>query len=147
MSQKTYVLKTVCCILHFFSPSFLPSCAGPHEGRDVSTVGFRVRLQLLTGTDAQRTISTRNCQRVQQHTTEPATAGGGHARKLQAPGLLGVHCDCWWRRKSVSMGVHRFKSHIREELFPYKQEFVVFFFFLVSKHNSNRFFKNVLNVL
>ena len=141
MSQKTCVLKTVCCSLHFFSPSFPPSCAGPHEGRDVSTVGFGVRLQLLAGTDAQRTVSTRNRQRVQQHTTEPAAAGGGHARKLQAPGLLGVHRDRWRRRKSVSMDVHRFRSHIREELFPCKQELVVFFFPLVSKHHSDRFFK------
>lgn len=95
------------CVLHpslFFSPFFPPCRAGPHEGRDVGALGFRVRLQLLTGTDAERTVGARNRQGVQQHTAESAAAGGGHAGELQAAGLLRVHCDCGWRRESVSIG-------------------------------------------
>ena len=124
MSWKVYILKAMCCILHQ-PPSFLPSSAGPHEGCYVSTVGFRVRLQLLAGADAEWTVSTRNCQRVQQHTPEPAAARRGHAGQLQTPGLLGMHRDCRWRRESVSVGVC-LQSGIREERFLCKWEFIFF---------------------
>lgn len=87
MSWK-HIFYKLCCGLHFFSPHFVPSSAGPHEGCYVSTVGLRVRLQLLAGTDAERTVSTRNREGMQQHSTQPAAAGRGDAGQLQAPGLL-----------------------------------------------------------
>ena len=100
---------------------------GPHEGCHVSAVGFRVGLELFTGADAKRAVSPRDRQRVQQHPSQPAAAGGGHARQLQAPGLLGVHRDRWRRGKSVSVAVSGLTGAVREETFPRKQKFITLF--------------------
>ena len=112
------------------SPLFLPILsppAGPHEGCCVRALGFRVRLQLLAGADAERALSTRDCQGVQQHSAQPATARGGNAGKLQTAGLLRVHRDCGWRGKSVSRGVSYWGGGKWEGIFPCEQEFIIFF--------------------